>query len=144
MLATASAIPKEKNKSLVYLKYCFSPSSPKSSTDISRASVILLCVFYDIQYLLKKILRRESLDPCDTISDTFHHTGASMVISSCFTYGMVVENTSESLINSENLYLSPAHFRVRKIIFRYLNFFFKLLCPCCWHFCGYSFSHTDD
>lgn len=58
----------------------------------------------------KKILRRDSLDLPDTMSEMFHHIAASMVISSCFACGMLVENTTETLVNSKNMHLWPAHF----------------------------------
>jgi len=60
------------------------------------------------------------LDPSDTISDTFCHFTASRVISRCFACGVLLQTTSESLVNSRNMYLSPTHFRLRKIVFRYL------------------------
>lgn len=89
--------------------------------------MILLRVFYD---LLKKILRRESLDPPDSVSDMLHPIAASMVISSCFACGMLVGNTAERLVNN-NFFISLAHFRLRKIVFRYLKFLLKLFCLCC-------------
>lgn len=74
-----------------------------------------MIVIFD--YVLEKILRRDSLNLPASISAMFHHIATSMIISSCFACGMLAENISEILVNSKNVYLSSAYFRLRKIVF---------------------------